>query len=102
LRFSSFFFTAALGGLEFSLCGARIGRRQSLRRIQRFRNFPNGARFWKNSNVFQKKLLIVCSPRFAGLATPERGAPTRRASEKVGSNKTKSGLILSSRKTQKF
>jgi len=31
-----------------------------------------------------------------------RGAPTRRASEKVGSNKTKSGLILSKRKTQKF
>jgi len=28
--------------------------------------------------------------------------PTRRASEKVGSNKTKSILILSQRKTQKF
>ena len=27
------------------------------RRTQRFRNFPNGARFWKNSNAFQRKLL---------------------------------------------
>jgi len=32
----------------------------------------------------------------------QRGAPTRRASEKVGSNKTKSEMILSQRKTQKF
>jgi len=43
----------------------------------------------------------VSSPRFARLAML-RGAPTRRASEKVGSNKTKSELILSKRKTQKF
>jgi hypothetical protein len=43
----------------------------------------------------------VSSPRFAGLAL-QRGALTRRASEKVGSNKTKYWSILSQRKTQKF
>ena len=38
-----FFITAALGRLEFSLCGARIGRRRCERRTQQFRHFPNGA-----------------------------------------------------------
>jgi len=31
-----------------------------------------------------------------------RGAPTRRASEKVGSNKTKSDMILSQKKNAKI
>jgi hypothetical protein len=42
----------------------------------------------------------VLARRFAARLL-RRGAPTRRASETVGSNKTKSEMILS-QKTQKF
>jgi hypothetical protein len=84
LRFSSFFFPAALGELEFSLCGARIGRRRCERRTQRFRHFPNGARFWKNSNVFQRKLLMcqlapLRGARYSSAAPPPAALPKKSA-----------------------
>jgi hypothetical protein len=67
LRFSSFFFTAALGGFGFCLCGARNGRGRCARPTLRIRNFQNGERFRKNSNVFQTKVgaasAAVHSPR---------------------------------------
>ncbi|PIY72055.1 hypothetical protein COY87_02965 [Candidatus Roizmanbacteria bacterium CG_4_10_14_0_8_um_filter_33_9] len=46
------FFTAALGGLEFSLCGAVCGDGRSQRRPHFRLDFLFGARFWKNSNAF--------------------------------------------------
>jgi len=49
-----------------------------------------------------KKIVKVLARPPAAASLLQRGAPTRRASEKVGSNKTKSEMILSQRKTQKI
>jgi len=72
-------FTATLGEFEFCLCSAVCGGGRS-QRCPHFRlDFLFGARFWKNSNAFKRKLLIVNSSRFAGLATSARRLYTELA-----------------------
>jgi hypothetical protein len=52
--------------------------------------------------LISKKIVNLLARPPAAASLLQRGAPTRRASQKVGSNKTKYGSILSQRKTQKF
>jgi hypothetical protein len=52
--------------------------------------------------LISKKIVKVLARPPAAASLLQRGAPTRRASEKVGSNRQKSILIFVQRKTQKF
>jgi hypothetical protein len=49
-----------------------------------------------------KKIVNVSARPASRGSLLQRGAPTRRASEKVGSNRQKPILIFVQRKTQKF
>jgi hypothetical protein len=64
--------------------------------------FPKWCSFLEKFERISKKIVKVLARPASRGSQLSRGAPTRRASEKVGSNRTKSGLILSQRKTQKF
>jgi hypothetical protein len=93
------FFTATPAGLKISLCRAVCGGGRSQRCPHFPLDFLFGERFRTNSNVFQR--IVLARPASAGLAML-RGAPTRRASEKVSSNKTKSDRFCLKEKRKNF
>jgi hypothetical protein len=64
--------------------------------------FPKWCPFLEKFELISKKIVKVLARPPAAASLLQRGAPTRRASEKVGSNRQKSILIFVQRKTQKF
>jgi len=55
----------------------------------------------KFERILKKTVKVLARPAKRG-SLLQRGAPTRRASEKVGSNRTKSELILFKEKRKNF
>jgi hypothetical protein len=64
--------------------------------------FPKWCSFLEKFERISKKIVNLLARPPAAASLLQRGAPTRRASEKVGSNRQKPELIFVQRKTQKF
>jgi hypothetical protein len=64
--------------------------------------FPKWCSFLEKFELISKKIVNVLARPASRGSLLQRGAPTRRASEKVGSNRQFLFKKLSQRKTQKF
>jgi|GEM_PF-5363895 len=64
--------------------------------------FPKWCSFLEKFERISKKIVKVLARPASRGSLLQRGAPTSHASEKVGSNKTKSEMILSKEKRKNF